>query len=304
MDMEISRRSFLKYCISSAAALGLSSSVVFKMTKALAGDLTMPTVIWIEGSSCSGCSTSLLNLISNSSDGGPADAADLLITQINLVYSQVLMSAPGDLAVSNLRAAQQKEFILIVEGGIPTAFNGTACTVFSENGSDVTMMQLVNELAPLATAILCVGTCASFGGIPAASPNPTIVKTVKQLTGVSTINLPGCPAHPDWMAGAIATLLCSSPLPTDSKGRPTAFFGRTVHSQCPKKPSYDHGNFADDFGQEGRCLNRLGCVGPSTYADCPVRGWNNGFNYCMNANGNCIGCVESNFPLNPMIIRP
>jgi hydrogenase small subunit len=152
--------------------------------------------------------------------------------------------------------------------------------------------------------VLCVGTCASFGGIPAAAPNPLQVKTVKQLTGVSTVNLPGCPPHPDWMAGTIATLLCGGTLATDSYGRPTALYGKTVHSQCPKLPLYRMSHFASTFGEEGRCLNRLGCKGTSTYADCPSRGWNNGFVYCMNSNASCIGCVESSFPANPLIKRP
>ncbi len=301
--MGITRRRFLKYCIGSATALGLNASVVGKLGDALAGDTTMPAVIWIEGASCSGCTISLTNLIGGATDDGPADVADLLINHINTTFAKTIMSAAGDLAVSQLRATQMEDFILVVEGGVPTAFNGMTCTLFHENGADVTMQDVVLELAPLASMVLCVGTCSSFGGIPAADPDPTGIRSVSDLTGELTINLPGCPAHPAWVAGTIASALCGVIPNTDSDGRPLAFYGNTVHSRCPRKTLYDRGIFANGFGQEGKCLRELGCSGLTSYADCPVRGWNNGFNYCTQANGNCIGCVESDFPKNRLINR-
>ncbi len=301
--MGITRRRFLKYCIGSAATLGLSATMVGKLHEALAGDAGMPSVIWIEGASCSGCTVSLTNLIGDTSDEGPTDVADLLINYINTTFAKTIMSAAGDLAVSQLRATQEEDFILVVEGGIPTAFDGMACTLFYEDGVDVTMQDVVQELAPLAAMVLCVGTCSSFGGIPAADPDPTGIQTVTDLTGISTINLPGCPPHPAWIAGTIASALCGSVPATDSDGRPLAFYGNTVHSKCPRKPLYERGVFADDFGQEGKCMSERGCNGPTTYSDCPVRGWNNGMNYCTQANANCIGCVESDFPKSQLINR-
>ena len=302
--MGITRRRFLKYCIGSAAVLGLNATIIGKLHEALAGDASMPNVIWIEGSSCSGCTVSLANLIGDASDDGPVDIADLLINYINTGFAKTLMSAAGDLAVSQLRATQDQDFILVVEGGVPTAFGGMACTLFHENGVDVTMRDAVLELAPLATMVLCVGTCSSFGGIPAADPNPTGVQSVSDLTGISTINMPGCPAHPAWVAGTIASALCGTIPETDADGRPLAFYGNTVHSKCPRKPLYDRGLFATDFGQEGQCLSQRGCNGPSSFADCPVRGWNNGLNYCTQSNANCIGCVERDFPKSQLIYRP
>lgn len=302
--MGITRREFLKYCIGSAAVLGLGTSMIGKLTKALAGDGSMPSVIWIEGASCSGCTVSLANLIGSASEGGPADVADLLINNINTVFAKTLMSASGDLAVSRLRAAQAAGgYVLVVEGGIPTAFNGMACTVFSEGGIDITMKTAVEQLAPGADAVLCVGTCSSFGGIPKAGPNPTGIKSVKELTGISTINMPGCPAHPDWVAGTIASILCGTIPSLDASGRPVAFYGSTVHSKCPRKPLYDIGHFATKFGEEGKCLSHLGCNGPDSHADCPSRGWNNGMNYCTQSNANCIGCVESDFPKSRLVVR-
>lgn len=302
--MGISRRAFLKYCIGSSALLGLDAAAVGKLSQLLAGTKEMPTVIWLEGSSCSGCTISLANLIGAKADGGPTDVQDLLTNYINLAFGKTLMSAAGDLAVSSLRAAQESaNFILIVEGGIPTAYNGMACTVLTENGVDVTMREAVEELAPIAKAVVCVGACACFGGIPGADPNPTQVQTVTELTGIATLNIPGCPPHPDWIAGTLASVLCGTMPAVDALGRPTAFYGKTVHASCPRKPLYELGRFADNFGQEGRCLASMGCNGPTTYADCSLRGWNNGFNYCMQSNGNCISCTESDFPKSQLVYR-
>lgn len=302
--MGISRRAFLKYCIGSAALLGLDAAAVGRLTKLLAGTQEMPTVIWLEGASCSGCTISLTNLIGPASDRGPTDVADLLIHYINLAFGKTLMSAAGDAAVSHLRAAQQgANFVLVVEGGIPTAFNGMACTVMTENGIDISMQEAVEQLAPIAKAVICVGTCACFGGIPAAGSNPMQVRTVNELTGIGTLNLPGCPPHPDWIAGTLAAALCGDIPALDAYWRPTAFYGTTVHAHCPRKPQYELGRFAETFGEEGRCLVSMGCNGPSTHADCSLRGWNNGFNYCVQSNGNCIGCTERDFPKDRLVYR-
>lgn len=302
--MGINRRAFLKYCIGSSALLGLDALTVGKLSRLLAGTDQMPTVIWLEGSGCSGCTISLTNLIGDASDGGPTDVADLLTNYINLSFGKTIMTAAGDLAVSNLRAAQDSgNYILIVEGGIPTAYDGMACTVFSESGRDVTMQEAVSELASTANAVVCIGACACYGGIPAAGPNPGGVVTISELTGIDTINIPGCPPHPDWVAGTLASVLCGNIPSTDAEGRPMSFFGRSVHANCPRRPLFDLGTYADTFGEEGRCLRRLGCLGPETGADCALRGWNNGFNYCMQSNGNCIGCTESDYPRKQLVSR-
>lgn len=302
--MGISRRAFLKYCIGSAAFLGLDAAAVGRLSQLLAGTQEMPAIIWLEGSSCSGCTISLTNLIGAVSDGGPTDVEDLLANYINLAFGKTLMSAAGDLAVSSLRSAQASDnFILIVEGGIPTAFSGMACCVFSENGKEITMMEAIEELAPAAKAVVCVGSCACGGGVPAADPNPTQVKTVAELTGISTLNIPGCPPHPDWIAGTLASVLCGTMPELDSQGRPTAFYATTVCTDCPLKPKLDSGQLASDFGQEGLCIISMGCNGFSTHSDCTLRGWNNGFNYCMQSNGNCISCTEMDFPKSQLVYR-
>ena len=285
--MKISRRDFLKYCASSAAVLGLDATALAKLETALAANAG-PHVLWLSASSCTGCTVSLANLIS---PGAPRDVADLLINVINLDYHPNLMGAAGDLAVQTLRAAQAGNYILAVEGGIPSAFGGHACTLWHENGAEVTALDAVRDMAGRSIANLAIGTCAAYGGIPKAAPNPTQVASLGSAIAKPTINIPGCPPHPDWIVYVIAQLLAGNTPPLDASGRPRALFGRKVHDLCPRKESGE----AKTFGVAGLCLKEVGCDGPETWADCPSRLWNNRASTCINANANCIGCTESDF---------
>jgi len=188
--MEISRRDFLKYCGLTAAVLGLSSKELFLLEEALA-DPNAPQVLWLQGSGCTGCSISFLNYISTQA---PTSAADILINNINLAYHPNLMSLAGQSAAEVARQAYDAGgYILAVEGGVPTAFGGRACWAWDYNDVGVTFQQAVTDLSSKAAKILSIGTCAAFGGIPATGSNPTQVKSVKAVTGQSTINIAGCP---------------------------------------------------------------------------------------------------------------
>lgn len=285
--MKVTRRDFLKYCVGAAAVLGLEAPFLGNLEEVLAGGGT--PVIWLNAANCSGCTVSLANRISTTK---PLDLADLLINTINLAYHPVIMGAAGDLAVQTLKSASSSKFILAVEGGIPTAFNGNTCMLWTENGKTVTALAAVKQLAPLASAVLSIGTCASFGGIPGGNPNPTGIKTVKAVTGINTINIPGCPTHPDWVVWTIAQLLAGKNPARDSNGRPTTLFGKSVHSGCPRNGS----DWAMAHGVDGLCLQNLGCKGPNTHGDCSTRLWNNKTNWCVGANAICLGCTESGFP--------
>lgn len=287
--MRIHRRQFLKYCIGSATALGLPLTVVGKLEKAFADEsMPLPKVIWLNGANCTGCTVSLANRFS---DQGPKDIADLLTGYIDLAFHPNLMGAAGDLAVQCLKEAASDSYILAVDGGIPTVFNGHTCTLWTENGKDITAKAAVQLLAPNAAAILSIGTCASFGGIPAADPNPTGIASVSKITGKTTINIPGCPAHPDWIVWTVASLLAGEIPELDDKGRPRALFNEEIHKKCPRKGTGE----AKIFGEE-TCLKELGCKGPRTKADCHIRKWNNSTNWCIGANAICLGCTEDGFP--------
>jgi hydrogenase small subunit len=282
--MGINRRDFLKYCGISAAALGLSSLDLVRLEEALA-NTAGPKVIWLQGSGCTGCSMSFLNFINQTAGADPTDAGDILLNHIDLLYHPNLMAGAGQSAVAVAEQAYATGgYILAVEGGVPTAFGGRACWAWTYNGQDITFQQAVTDLSAKAAGILSIGTCASFGGIPAAGPNPTGVKSVQAVTGKGTINIAGCPPHPDWIVYVIAQLLLGANIPLDEFRRPTALYGQTVHSQCPRNDDPES------------CLAPRGCRGPMTYANCPTNLWNNKSNWCVNANAPCYACTEPTFP--------
>ncbi len=288
--MNTTRRDFLKYCGISAAALGLTASDLLHLSDAMANP-NGPGVLWLQGSGCTGCSISLLNRISTDA---PKTAAELLINSINLVYHPNLMSAAGGTALSALDTAYAKGgYVLAVEGGVPTAFGGAAGWLMTDaSGNDVTIADAVQRYAARAAQIVCMGTCASWGGVPATGPNPTAVKSVGAFLGKKTINIGGCPAHPDWMVWPIVQVMLGKAIRTDSYGRPTAIFSDRVHANCPLRGT----SMAQTWGEANHCLKSLGCQGPQTTAPCPVQKWNNGVNFCTTSGSPCLSCTSASFP--------
>lgn len=270
--------------------MGLPMGVVGKLEEAMAANgPELPKVIWLNGANCSGCTVSLANLFS---DTGPADVADLLFNTIDLAFHPTLMAAAGDLAVQQLNDTAAGNYILAVDGGIPTAFGGNTCLLWTDGDKEVTALEAVEMLAPNASAVLSIGTCASYGGIPAGNPNPTGIVSVEELIGSKTINIPGCPTHPDWIVWTVAHLISGQTPQLDDRNRPSALYGTKIHKICPRREQEE----AKTFGVNNHCLKELGCKGPETYSDCPSRKWNSGTNWCIGAGGICIGCTEKDFP--------
>jgi hydrogenase small subunit len=209
------------------------------------------------------------------------------------------MAASGDLAMSVVERAITKlkgNFVLVVEGSIPTGEHTDYCTVGEREGKPVTIEGWVKELGGAAQAVLAVGTCAAFGGIPAGKPNPANAKGVRDIIPNATvINIPGCAVHPDWVVGTIAHVLLFGVPELDQLGRPKMFFGKLVHEQCERRADFENDKMAADFGDEG-CLYGLGCKGPIAYCDAPIRAWNNKVNWCVRSGSPCIGCTEPSFP--------
>jgi len=262
-------------------------------------------VIYLQTAACSGCAVSLLNTASPT-------IKNVLIDQIipgvhiNLRFHPVIMAAAGELAISAMEdtAREKKDgYVLVVEGAIPSSDGVLYGAVGERNGKSVPMGDRVSELAKDAMAVIALGTCASFGGISAAAPNPTGCQPVKEFLdskGIAKplVNIPGCPPHPDWFTGTLASILLNG-LPAsedlDDFLRPKAFYGKLIHENCPRRAYFDEGKFAKKFGDEG-CLYELGCKGPITYSDCPLRRWNNGTNWVIGAGAPCNGCTQPEFP--------
>jgi hydrogenase small subunit len=285
---KLNRRSFLQLSAKLSALMGLGASAVPQMALALEDIATGTTpVLWLQGQSCSGCSVSLL-------DAEAPTPAKLLTRYISLVFHQTLSAVTGheSLEVINKTVAQGN-YLLCVEGTVPAGMP-EACTFAEEPYT-----QLLSRAAQKAKAVVAVGTCASYGGIPAAENNPTGAVSVVSFLKKSNINtpvilIPGCPAHPEWLLGTLAHVIKFGMPPLDAEGRPKAFFERLVHDQCPRFADYERENFAKKLGDEG-CLFKLGCLGPITKADCNLRLWNGGTNACIRAHAPCIGCAGAQF---------
>ena len=262
-------------------------------------------LVWLAASACTGCSVSLLNSTS-------PQIKSILIDQIvpgvhiNLRFHPTIMAGAGEQVIKVLEdtiVEKKGNYILAVDGAIPMSADAVYCAMGERNGKPVSIEDRFVELARDALVILAVGTCAAFGGISAAAPNPSGCQPVKKVLdtkGISKplVNIPGCPPHPDWFVGTVAGILLNG-LPKaedlDDNLRPLAFYGKLIHENCPRRAYFDEGKFAKKPGDEG-CLYELGCKGPITYADCPTRRWNNGTNWVIGAGAPCMGCTQPEFP--------
>jgi hydrogenase small subunit len=263
------------------------------------------TVIWIAGAACTGCSVSVLNSVSPTIKNVLIDEV-IPGKHLNLRFHPAIMAGQGKIAVEILdqtRKGKKGDYILVIEGAIPISEKSGYCMVAKEDMHEEPFISQVLSLGSDALAVIALGSCAAFGGIPAGNPNPTTCRSVKEVfeshnISVPLINIPGCPPHPDWFMGTVARImLLGLPKPEDLDEflRPKAFYGNLIHENCERRAYYDEGKFAKKFGDPG-CLYELGCKGPVTHADCPIRRWNNGTNWCIGAGSPCIGCCEPGFP--------
>ena len=209
------------------------------------------------------------------------------------------MAGSGKQAEDALRDTMTKykgEYLMLVEGSVPTAEGGVYCCIGGRTALDI-----VKEAAAGAKAVVCWGSCASNGCVQNAKPNPTKATPIHQLiSGVPIIKVPGCPPIAEVMTGTIVHLLAFDRIPQlDGLGRPKAFYSRRVHDTCYRRPNYDAGLFVNSFDDEnakrGYCLYKMGCRGPVTYNACGVMRWNGGVSFPIQSGHGCIGCSEGNF---------
>jgi len=286
-----SRRDFMKLSAMMAAFLGLESSSISQVARALETK-KRPPVIWLHGQECTCCSESFIR------SSHPL-VADILLDQISLDYTETLMAPSGYQAEKSLHdtiEAYHGEYILMVEGSIPTKEDGVYCCIGGK-----TFEEVLNESVDGAKAIVAWGNCASSGCVQAAKPNPTGATPVRKLVkGKPVINVQGCPPIAEVMAGVIVHLLLFGQIPElDRLGRPKAFYSRRVHDTCYRRPNFDAGLFVQSFDDEnakrGYCLYKMGCKGPVTYNACGVTEWNNGTSFPIKSGHPCLGCSEANF---------
>ena len=287
----VSRRGFLKFCAGLATMMALPASMAPTIAKALE-NAKRPSVIWLSFQECTGCTESLTRSHSPTLES-------LIFDVISLDYHHTLMAASGTAAEdARLQAMKDHhgEYLLVVDGSIPIKAGGAYSTI-----AGISNWDMLKETAKGAAAIISVGTCAAYGGLPYADPNPTGAVSVSSIIrDKPIINIPGCPPIPVVITGVLAHFLTFGKIPElDSFSRPLSFYGESIHDRCYRRPFYDQGKFAKTFDDEGArkgwCLYELGCKGPVTHNACATEKWNQGTSFPIQSGHGCIGCSEPGF---------
>jgi hydrogenase small subunit len=285
------RRDFMKFASMMTAFIGLEKSAIGQVANAMETKSRIP-IIWLHFQECTCCSESFIR-------SSHPMVADILLDMVSLDYTETLMAASGFQAEQSLKNTMTKykgEYILCVEGSVPVAADGVYCMIGGK-----TSMQILDEAAAGAKAIIAWGSCASNGCVQSAKPNPTQATPIhKLIKGKPIIKVPGCPPIGEVMAGVIVHLLTFGTIPElDRVGRPKAFYSKRVHDTCYRRPYFDAGLFVETFDDEnarkGYCLYKVGCKGPTTYNACGVMKWNGGTSFPIQSGHGCIGCSEENY---------
>ena len=284
---------------------------------------------WLAGMSCDGCSISTVGATSPT-------AESLMLGNIPgvpkvVLHHPVLAVEAGDefMAPHHLAAAGKlgKQFVVIYEGSIgDESMNDANGGYWSAQGTievdgeqqPFPTADLLKLMAPHAAAVIAIGTCATWGGIPAAAGNVTgsmglmdfLGKEYRSTLGLPVVNIPGCAPQGDNVTETVAAVLMFlqgiGPLPEfDSLGRPAWLFTDTVHQTCTRGGFYEEGTFAKKHGDK-ECLVEIGCWGPVVQCNINKRGANNHVGGCMNVGAPCIGCTMPGFPDNfsPFYTKP
>jgi hydrogenase small subunit len=285
----LSRRNFLQICAAMASTMGLPAGADAAIAQAVASK-KRPSVIWLHFQECTGCTESLLR-------AEHPTLEKLILDVISLDYHETLFAAAGHQAEAARKTAMKEnkgKYILVVEGAIPVKDNGIYCKIGGQTAID-----MLKECAADAAAVVAIGSCASWGGMPSTGPNPTGASSAADILGKVIANIPGCPPNPYNFLSTVVHFLTFGKLPdVDKLGRPKFAYSRLIHENCERRAHFDAGRFALEFGDEnhrkGYCLYKLGCKGPETYANCPtiLFGDVGCASWPVGTGHPCIGCTE------------
>ena len=285
----LSRRDFMQFCATLATTLGLPAGAHAAVQQAVE-KAKRPSVIWLHFQECTGCTESMLR-------AEHPTLERLILDVISLDYHETLFAAAGhqvEAARKAAMAANKGKYLLVIEGAIPTRDNGIYCKVGNK-----TAIELTRECAADAAAVIAIGSCASWGGMPSTDPNPTGAVGVNKIIDKPVVTIPGCPPNPyNFLATVVHFLTFGQLPPIDKLGRPLFAYSRLVHENCERRAHFDAGRFAIEFGDDGHrkgwCLYKLGCKGPETYANCPTAlfGDAGAGTWPVGCGHPCIGCTE------------
>jgi len=286
----VSRRTFLKFCITTASFMALAPSMSSVIAKELL-KARRPSVIYLSFQECTGCLESLTRSYTPSIE-------NMIFNMISLDYDDTLMAAAGKASEDALATAIKENYghyLMVVDGSVPLGNGGVYNTQAGKSA-----VQILTDSAKGAAAIVCVGTCSSFGGIPFANPNPTGAVPISEIIkDKPIINVSGCPPIPAVITSTLVHYVTLGIPALDAHHRPLAFYGNTIHDRCYRRPFFDEGKFAKSFDDEGArngwCLYELGCKGPTTYNACATVKWNEGTSFPIESGHPCLGCSEPNF---------
>ena len=287
----ISRRDFLKFCTAMTAAMSLPSSFAPSIAQAL-DEVKRPTLVWLNFQDCTGDTEALLR------SANPT-VGEIILDILSVDYHETIMAAAGHQAEEVLEktiTAYKGKYICVVEGSISMKDGGVyGCT------GGKTHLEIARRVCGGALATIAIGTCAAYGGIPAAVPNPTgAVGVSVAVPGATVINLPGCPCNADNLTATVVHYLVFGKIPAmDSKGRPLFAYGKRIHDNCERRPHFDAGQYVEHWGDDahrkGFCLYKMGCKGPATFHNCPTQRYNEKTSWPVASGHGCAGCSEPQF---------
>ena len=264
------------------------------------GERNRLKAVWIETSGCFAEFIAMLN-------GSDPDILYWLTQMVDVKFFASIMADQGEMAYQDIVDVVEsgEEYLLVVSGAIPLAQGGHCAVIAKYQGELITAEAAVKYAAANARDVLCVGTCACYGGPTAARPNETEAVDVQTPLNRPVIRAPGCPCHSEWALGTFAYIVNFGQPPVDGEGRPLTYYGTTIHRICPRRSFFDAQDFASQFGSP-ECMFALGCRGPITNTVCPFTRWNNSNNWPIGANTTCIGCANSGFPdkMEPFVTYP
>src|SRR5574341_204274 len=287
-----SRRDFLRFCSATASALALPAAFGPRIAAALE-KAKKPVLVWLEFQDCAGNTESFLR-------ASRPSAADVVLDVLSVDYHETIMAAAGRQAESALEATvrdHRGEYIAVVEGSIPTGEGGAYCTIGGRAALDI-----AREVCGAAAATIAIGTCASFGGLPAAAPNPTgALGVADAVPGArNLINLSACPANVENLTALLVYYLTFKRWPPlDHVRRPMFAYGKSIHDNCERRAHFDAGQYVEAWGDEGHrtgyCLYKMGCKGPVAFQNCPIVRWNEATSWPVGCGHPCIGGAEPDF---------
>ncbi len=265
-------------------------------------------LFWLQCGACGGDSMALL------SAAHPSLEYLVVESQLELLWHPSLSPTQFETQLEAVLHDEQPLDLLCIEGSIVTAPNGTG---MFDCYRDRSKLSIVEALAAKARYVLAMGTCAAFGGIHAAPPNPSdciglqfegaipgglFAPEWRSQGGLPVINLAGCPCHPETMAQTIAMLVEGLPFELDHLNRPKPFFSTLVHQGCSRNEYHEYDIEETEIGTNGCMFFNLGCQGPLASAICNTELWN-GRNSKTRAGVPCFGCTSPSFPLDQELFK-